>query len=99
MHEKQVGELVGFLVLCGFDCCQRRSRATTVHTMLALLCCLLQFKPKKGDVNEDVHHRASKTSSCHDLVEEFIAYRVWSLEHGWDVGEVKLCLMPFLKGR
>lgn len=32
-------------------------------------------------------------------MEEFIAYIVWPLAHGWDVGEVKLRLMPFLKGR
>jgi hypothetical protein len=50
-------------------------------------------------VNEDALRRASKGSNGCDLVKEFIAYGVWPLAHGWDVGEVKLRLMPFLKGR
>lgn len=54
-----------------------------------------QFKVRKGDVDEDVVPRASKMSSCQDLVEELIACGVWPLAHGWEVGEVKLCLMPF----
>jgi hypothetical protein len=58
-----------------------------------------QFKLKKGDVNKDVVHRASKISSGRDLVEEFIVCGVWPLAHGWDVGEVRLRPMPFLKGR
>jgi hypothetical protein len=35
-------------------------------------------------------------SSDQDLVEEFIACGVWPLAHGWDLGKVKLCPMPFL---
>jgi hypothetical protein len=58
-----------------------------------------QFKLKKGDVNEVALRCASKTSSGHDLVEEFIACGVWPLAHDWDVGEAKLRPMPFLKGR
>jgi hypothetical protein len=62
-------------------------------------CCVAfpYFKLKKGDVNEDALRRASKVSSGCDLVEEFITYGVWPLAHGWDVGEVKLRPMPFLK--
>jgi hypothetical protein len=58
-----------------------------------------QFKLRKGVANEDALHRDSKTSNRHDLVEEFIACEVWSLAHGWEVGEVKLSQMPFLKNR
>lgn len=46
-------------------------------------------------MDEDAVPRASKMSSCQDLVEELIACGVWPLAHGWEVGEVKLCLMPF----
>jgi hypothetical protein len=41
-----------------------------------------QFKLKKEDANKDALHRASKASTGRDLVEEFIAYGVWSLVHG-----------------
>jgi hypothetical protein len=58
-----------------------------------------QFKLKKGDVNEDALHRTSKASSRRDLVEVFIAYGVWPPVHDWEVGEVKLRSMPFLKDR
>jgi hypothetical protein len=57
------------------------------------------FKLKKGDVNEDALRCASKMSTGRDLVEGFIACGVWPLVHGWDVGKVKLRLIPFLKGQ
>lgn len=71
---------------------------------LTILCshCYIafpQFKVRKGDANEDALHCTSKMSSGRDLVEEFIACGVWPLAHSWEVGEVKLCLMPFLKNQ
>jgi hypothetical protein len=41
----------------------------------------------------------ARMSCGHDLVEEFIACGVWPLAHGWDLGAVKLCPMPFLDNR
>jgi hypothetical protein len=38
-------------------------------------------------------------SSGRDLVEEFIVCGVWPLAHDWDLGTVKLRLMPFLENR
>lgn len=38
-------------------------------------------------------------SSGRDLVEEFIACGVWPLAHDWEVGEVKLWPMLFLKNQ
>jgi hypothetical protein len=55
-----------------------------------------QFKVKKGDKNEEALWCAVRLSSGRDLVEEFVAYGVWSLAHGWGLGEVKLRPMPFL---
>ena len=55
-----------------------------------------QFKLKKGDKGEDALRRVARMSSCRDLVEGFIACGVWPLAHGWDIGAVKLRLMPFL---
>jgi hypothetical protein len=48
-----------------------------------------QFKVKKGDQNEEPLHDASQLSSGRDLVEEFVACRVWPLAHGWNLGEVR----------
>jgi hypothetical protein len=50
-------------------------------------------------MNEDALWRTAKTSSGRNLVEEFIACVVWPVAHGWDVGEVKLCPMPFLNNQ
>jgi hypothetical protein len=47
-----------------------------LHPSILCLRCYIafpKFKLKKGDVNEDALHRASKTSNDRDLVEEFIA--------------------------
>jgi hypothetical protein len=35
-------------------------------------------------------------SSGRDLVEEFINCGVWSLAHGWGLGEIRPCRMPTL---
>jgi hypothetical protein len=58
-----------------------------------------QFKLKKGDKGEEALQCTTTLSSNHDLVEEFVACGVWLLAHGWDLGEVKMCLMPFLNNR
>jgi hypothetical protein len=57
------------------------------------------FMVRKGDVDEDALRHVSNTSSSHDLVEEYIACGLWSLEqYGWEVGEVKLRSIPFFEG-
>jgi hypothetical protein len=60
---------------------------------------VLWFKLKKGDKNKDALRRVAMMSNGRDLVEEFIVCGVWPLAHGWDVGVVKLCSMPFLNNR
>jgi hypothetical protein len=40
-----------------------------------------QFKLKKGDKTEEALRRIARTSSGHDLVEEFVACGVWTLAH------------------
>jgi hypothetical protein len=57
------------------------------------------FKLKKGDKGEDVLRYAARTSSGHNLVEEFIACRMWPLTHGWDLGIVKPHPMPCLNNQ
>jgi hypothetical protein len=49
-----------------------------------------QFKVKKENANEVSFCHVPWLSSGQNLVEEFIACRVWSLNHGRGVGEVKL---------
>jgi hypothetical protein len=51
---------------------------------------------KKEDKNEEALRCATRLSSGRDLVEEFFAYGVWPLAHGWGLGKVKLHPMPFL---
>jgi hypothetical protein len=70
----------------------------------SILCshCYVSFphsKVKKGDKSEEALRHSTRLSSSRDLVEEFVAYGVWPLAHGWNLGEVKLCSMPFLSGR
>jgi hypothetical protein len=59
----------------------------------------LLFQVKKGDKNEEALRHAARLSSSQDLVEEFVAYGVWLLAHGWDLGEIKPHPMPFLGGQ
>jgi hypothetical protein len=47
-----------------------------------------QFEVAEEDEDEGAHQYAARLSSGRDLVEEFIAYRVWPLAHGWTMGEV-----------
>jgi hypothetical protein len=42
---------------------------------------------------------AARLSSRRDLVEEFIAYAVWPLAHGWALGEVTPRQMPTLSSQ
>jgi hypothetical protein len=47
-----------------------------------------QFEVAEEDTNEGALRCAAGLSSRHDLVEEFVAYGVWPLAHGWVLGEV-----------
>jgi hypothetical protein len=47
-----------------------------------------QFEVAEEDEDEGALRYAARLSSGRDLVEEFIAYRVWPLAHGWMLGEV-----------
>jgi hypothetical protein len=51
------------------------------------------------DEDEGALRYAARLSSGRDLVEEFIAYRVWPLAHGWTLGEVTPRRMPTLGGQ
>jgi hypothetical protein len=46
------------------------------------------FEVAEDDENERALRIAAHMSSGRDLVEEFIGYEVWPLEHGWALGEV-----------
>jgi hypothetical protein len=58
-----------------------------------------QYKVKKGDKGEEALWYAAQMSSDRDLVEDFVAYYVWLLAHGWNLGKVKLRPLPFLGDR
>jgi hypothetical protein len=58
----------------------------------------LQFEVAEEDEDEGALRYAVRLSSRRDLVEEFIAYRVWPLAHGWTLGEITPCPMPTLGG-
>jgi hypothetical protein len=70
----------------------------------AILCshCYVAF-PRFEVVEEDEDkgalRHAARLSSGRDLVEEFIAYEVWPLAHGWVLGEVTPRRMPTLGGQ
>jgi hypothetical protein len=51
------------------------------------------------DEDEGALRYAAHLSSGCDLVEEFIAYGVWLLAHGWTLGEVTPRRMPTLGGQ
>jgi hypothetical protein len=57
------------------------------------------FEVAEDDENETALRIAARTSSGHDLVEEFIGYGVWPLAHGWALGEVCPREMPSLGGQ
>jgi hypothetical protein len=68
---------------------------------LAILCshyymAFPRFEVAKEDEDEGALRYAARLSSGRDLVEEFIAYGVWPLAHGWALGEVTPRRMPIL---
>jgi hypothetical protein len=56
------------------------------------------FEVAEDDVDEGALRCAAGQSSGRDLVEEFAAYGVWPLAHGWALGEVCPRRMPFRGG-
>jgi hypothetical protein len=67
-------------------------------TILCSHCYVIfpHFKVKKGDRNEEALCYAAWLSNDWDLVEEFVPCGMWSLAHGWDVGEVRPRRKPTL---
>jgi hypothetical protein len=57
------------------------------------------FEVAEEDTDEGALRCAAGLSSGRDLVEEFVAYGVWPLGHGWALGEVCPRQMPFHGGR
>ena len=57
------------------------------------------FEVAEDDVDEGALRCAAGQSSGRDLVEEFVAYGVWPLAHGWALGEVCPRQMPFRGGK
>jgi hypothetical protein len=55
-----------------------------------------RFEVAKENEDEGALRHAARLSSGRDLVEEFIAYGVWPLVHGWVLGEVTPRRMPTL---
>jgi hypothetical protein len=53
-----------------------------------------QFEVAEEDADEGALRCAASLSSRRDLVEEFVAYGVWPLAHGWALGEVCPRQMP-----
>jgi hypothetical protein len=58
-----------------------------------------RFEVAKEDKDEGALRYATRLSSGCNLVEEFIAYGVWPLAHGWALGEVTPHRMPTLGGQ
>jgi hypothetical protein len=58
-----------------------------------------QFEVAEEDANEGALRCAAGLSSGRDLVEEFVAYGVWPLAHGWALGEVCPRQMPSHGGK
>jgi hypothetical protein len=57
------------------------------------------FEVAEEDADEGALQCAAGQSSGRDLVEEFVAYGVWPLAHGWALGEVCPRQMPFHGGK
>jgi hypothetical protein len=55
-----------------------------------------RFEVAEEDEDEGALRYAARLSSGRDLVEEFIAYGVWPLAHGWVLGEVCPYWIPTL---
>jgi hypothetical protein len=68
----------------------------------AILCshCYVAFlRFKVAEEDEGALRYVARLSSGRDLVEEFIAYGVWPLAHGWALGELTPYRMPTLGGQ
>jgi hypothetical protein len=59
----------------------------------------LPFEVAEEDADERALRCAAGLSSGRDLVEEFVAYGVWPLAHGWALGEVCPRQMPSHGGK
>jgi hypothetical protein len=57
------------------------------------------FEVAEEDADEGALRCAASLSSGRDLVEEFVAYGVWPLAHGWALGEVCPRQMPSHGGK
>jgi hypothetical protein len=57
------------------------------------------FEVAEEDADKGTLRCAAGLSSGRDLVEEFVAYRVWPLAHGWALGEVCPRQMPSHGGK
>jgi hypothetical protein len=57
------------------------------------------FEVVEEDADEEALRWAAGLSSGRDLVEEFVAYGVWPLAHGWALGEVCPRQMPSHGGK
>jgi hypothetical protein len=57
------------------------------------------FEVAEEDADEGALRCAAGLSSGRDLVEEFVAYGVWPLAHGWALGEVCPRQMPSHGGK
>jgi hypothetical protein len=58
-----------------------------------------RFEVAEEDEDEGALRHFARLSSGHDLVEEFIAYGVWPLAHGWVLCDVTPRRMPTLSGQ
>jgi hypothetical protein len=58
-----------------------------------------RFEVAEEEEGEGALQHATRLSSGRDLVEEFIAYGMWPLAHGWVLGEVTPRRMPTLGGQ
>jgi hypothetical protein len=57
------------------------------------------FEVAEENADEGALRCAAGLSSGRDLVEEFVAYGVWPLAHGWALGEVCPRQMPSYGGK
>jgi hypothetical protein len=58
-----------------------------------------QFEVAEDDAHEGALRCAARMSSGRDLVEEFVGHGVWTLAHGWALGEVCPREMPSRGGQ
>jgi hypothetical protein len=94
-----VGQLVGRLVLCGSRGYRRVAEFAPCHPVFTMLWAFPQFEVAEEDEDEGALRYVARLSRGLDLVEEFIAYGVWPLAHGWTLGEITPRRMPTLWGQ